>query len=236
MDYQNRVGHRTGAGGPATDQEIALDRKERLRRLALETIDLSKDPYIQKTHHGEFECRLCLTLHVNEASYLSHSQGRKHQTNLSRRAAKEKKDEPIVLPQPKKITQHRTVKIGRPAYRVTKMRNQSTEQKALLFEIEYPEIEENITPAHRFMSAFEQRVEPSDPKYQYIIFAADPYENIAFKIPNMEVDQAEGLYEYDWDNVTKKYSVQIHFKKREDRPLPALPHRPSTFLPIGVRW
>eukprot|EP01069_Polyplicarium_translucidae_P004737 Polyplicarium_translucidae@DN2644_c0_g1_i1.p2 len=235
MDFQNRVGHKTGSGGPASDQDLALDRKERLKRLAMETIDLSKDPYIQKTHHGELECRLCLTLHANEASYLAHTQGKKHQTNLARRAAKEKMDLPVA-PQPKKATAARTVKIGRPAYRATKMRNRDTRQKALLFEIEYPEIEDHATPMHRLMSAYEQRVEPPDGKYQYLIFAAEPYENIAFKIPNMEIDRADSKYTSDWDAVTKKYTLQIHFKKREDKPLPALPQRPSTFLPIGVRW
>ncbi len=45
IDYQNRVGHKMGQGGPASAQEMAIDRKERLRRLALETVDLSKDPY-----------------------------------------------------------------------------------------------------------------------------------------------------------------------------------------------
>ena len=39
------------------------DRKERLRRLALETIDLAKDPYFFRNHVGQYECRLCLTIH-----------------------------------------------------------------------------------------------------------------------------------------------------------------------------
>ena len=35
------------------------------------------------------------------------------------------------------------------------------------------------------MSAYEQRVEPPDKAFQYVVFAAEPYENIAFKIPNL---------------------------------------------------
>ncbi len=54
-------------------------------------------------------------------------------------------------------------------------------------QVEYPEIEEGIKPRHRFMSAYEQRVETADKGVQYLIFAAEPYENIAFKIPNNEV-------------------------------------------------
>ena len=55
-------------------------RRERLRKLALETIDLSKacdtlsemfsseDPYFMRNHLGSYECRLCLTLHSNEGA------------------------------------------------------------------------------------------------------------------------------------------------------------------------
>ena len=54
--------------------EQAIDRRERLRRLALETIDLAKDPYFMRNHLGQYECRLCLTLHNNEGNYLAHTQ------------------------------------------------------------------------------------------------------------------------------------------------------------------
>lgn len=56
----------------------AIDRRERLRRLALETIDLSKDPYFMRNHLGQYECRLCLTLHNNEGNYLAHTQASPH--------------------------------------------------------------------------------------------------------------------------------------------------------------
>lgn len=52
----------------------AVDRRERLRRLALETIDLAKDPYYMRNHLGQIECKLCLTLHPNEGNYLAHTQ------------------------------------------------------------------------------------------------------------------------------------------------------------------
>lgn len=44
------------------------------------------------------------------------------------------------------------------------------------------EIAESVNPRHRFMSAYEQRVEPPDRKWQYLLFAAEPYETIAFKV------------------------------------------------------
>lgn len=42
MDFQNRVGSKSGAGGVASAQNEAIDRRERLRKLALETIDINK--------------------------------------------------------------------------------------------------------------------------------------------------------------------------------------------------
>ena len=66
----------------------------------------------------------------------------------------------------------------------------------LCLQIDYPEIEEGTKPRHRFMSAYEQRKEAQDKKYQFLLFAADPYEVIAFKIPNNEVDRSDRLFSY----------------------------------------
>jgi splicing factor 3A subunit 2 len=50
MDFQNRVGSKKGGGGVASESQANADRRERLRKLALETIDLTKDPYFLKVH------------------------------------------------------------------------------------------------------------------------------------------------------------------------------------------
>ena len=50
-----------------------------------------------------YECKLCLTLHNNEGNYLAHTQGKKHQTNLAKRAAREAQEAPT-QPQPHKRT------------------------------------------------------------------------------------------------------------------------------------
>jgi len=222
MDFQNRVGHKFGTLGPATDQEVAMDRRERLRKLALETIDLSKDPYFMRNHLGSYECKLCLTLHTNEGSYLAHTQGKKHQINLARRAAKEKQDMTI-QPQPQTSSGPRkTVKIGRPGYRVTKERDPTTQQKALLFEVEYPEAMEKVKPRHRFMSAYEQKVEAPESKFQYLLVACEPYETIGFKVPNMEIDKDDNRFYTNWDATRKVLTMQVFFKDRELRELPAL--------------
>ena len=234
MDFQNRVGSKTGGGGPASASESNRDRRERLAALAAETIDLAKvemseisdcvliiffqDPYFMRNHLGTFECKLCLTLHNNEASYLAHTQGKKHQSNLARRAAKEAKEAPV-QPAPLKagVDIKKFVKIGRPGYRVTKQRDPENGQQSLLFEIDYPEIAEGIVPRHRFMSAYEQKVEPPDRKWQYLLFAAEPYETIAFKVPSREVDKSETRFWTHWNRETKEFFLQFSFKLLDPR-------------------
>ena len=63
-------------------------------------------------------------------------------------------------------------------------------------QVEYPEIDEEVKPRHRFMSAYEQKKEAWDKAYQYLLFAADPYEVISFKIPNMEVDRSDNFFSH----------------------------------------
>jgi splicing factor 3A subunit 2 len=136
MDFQHRAGGKTGGGGVASGSETNRDRRERLRMLALETIDLTKDPYFMKNHLGTYECKLCLTLHNNEGSYLAHTQGKKHQANLARRAAMQAKDAPIQPSLEKaRVDIRKFVKIGRPGYRVTKQKDPETAQQSLLFQV-----------------------------------------------------------------------------------------------------
>ncbi|KAL1216994.1 hypothetical protein V5N11_013206 [Cardamine amara subsp. amara] len=212
-------GSKPGSGGAASGQNEAIDRRERLRRLALETIDLAKDPYFMRNHLGSYECKLCLTLHNNEGNYLAHTQGKRHQTNLAKRAAREAKDAPS-QPQPhkRKVSVRRTVKIGRPGYRVTKQYDPELKQRSLLFQIEYPEIEDNIKPRHRFMSSYEQKVQPYDKRYQYLLFAAEPYEIIAFKVPSTEIDKSTPKFFSHWDPDSKMFTLQVYFKPNKPEP------------------
>ncbi|TMS09414.1 Splicing factor 3A subunit 2 [Larimichthys crocea] len=219
MDFQHRAGGKTGSGGVASASESNRDRRERLRQLALETIDINKDPYFMKNHLGSYECKLCLTLHNNEGSYLAHTQGKKHQTNLARRAAKEAKEAPAQpAPAKVKVEVKKFVKIGRPGYKVTKQRDPETGQQSLLFQIDYPEIAEGIGPRHRFMSAYEQRIEPPDRRWQYLLLAAEPYETIAFKVPSREIDKAENRFWTHWNRETKQFFLQFHFKMEKAIP------------------
>ena len=69
MSYMDRDwGAKAGGGGVASDIQAKVDRRERLRQLALQTVDLQKDPYFMKNHLGQYECKLCLTLHMNEGA------------------------------------------------------------------------------------------------------------------------------------------------------------------------
>lgn len=155
---------------------------------------------------------MCLTLHNNEGSYLAHTQGKKHQSNLARRAAKEAKESPNLPSQAKQRRDlKKFVKIGRPGYRITKQSDPVTNQQSLLFQIDYPEIAKDVKPLHRFMSAFEQRKETPSRKWQYLVCAAEPYETIAFKIPSREVDRTEGKFFTVWNDQSRQYFIQIPF-------------------------
>ncbi|KAG6001232.1 hypothetical protein E4U43_001379 [Claviceps pusilla] len=240
MDYQNRAGSKFGGGGVASFSATNADRRERLRKLALETIDLDKDPYFFKNHVGSFECRLCLTVHQNDGSYLAHTQGKKHQTNLARRAAREQRDgagrannsiDPATgLPTnvlasfgggptgSNALARRNAVKIGRPGYKITKIRDPVTRQQGLLFQLQYPDAGLDMSPKWQVMNAFAQRVEDPDKNYQYLLVAAEPYETVGFKIPARELDKREERQFCFWDPDAKEFWIQVMFMtEREER-------------------
>ncbi|DAZ93970.1 TPA: hypothetical protein N0F65_008699 [Lagenidium giganteum] len=240
VDFQNRAGSKPGAGGVASESQANVDRRERLRKLALETIDISKDPYFMKNHLGSYECKLCLTLHNNEGNYLAHTQGKRHQTNLARRAAKEASDAANSAATANFMAARaaaaaaaarpRPLRIGLPGYKVTKQRDPDTGARILLFQIHYPEHDPKLQPRHRFMSAFEQKVEPADKNVQYLLFACEPYETVAFKIPNREVDKGEGKCFSNWDKNGQTFTLQLTFvpddEANKNQPAPP-PPRPQ---------
>jgi splicing factor 3A subunit 2 len=224
IDRQNRVGSKFGGGGVSSAQQSERERKERLRQLALESIDLAKDPYLMRNHLGTYECKLCLTLHTNEANYLAHTQGKKHQQGLAKRAHMEKlraeklqqqqmrEDAGWKKPPGELTAAPQRIRIGRPAYQVFKSRDADTQQRCLSFELQYPQIEANLQPRHRFMSAFEQKIDlPPDRRYQYLLCAADPYQTVAFKIPNEPLDREPGRFVTHWDDEEKIFTLTLYF-------------------------
>jgi splicing factor 3A subunit 2 len=162
-----------------------------------------------------------LTVHQNDGSYLAHTQGRKHQTNLARRAAREQKegrDRDGALPGMGQQVQVRknVLKIGRPGYRATKLRDPLTRQEGLLIQVQVKEIAQGIVPRVRFMSAYEQKVEEPDKNFQYLLIAAEPYNTTAFKIQAREVDKKEGRYWTWFDDDSKDFWIQLLFKTERD--------------------
>jgi len=154
---------------------------------------------------------------------------------LARRAAKEAKEQggPSIAPARPNVPLKKFIKIGRPGYKVTKQRDPSSGQQSLLFQVQtrdsrapiliyiqvdYPEIVDGIEPKHRFMSAYEQHIEPPDRKWQYLLFAAEPYETISFKLPSREIDKVSSNSNYNIFNCyfprAKESSGLILFQKR----------------------
>jgi len=108
-----------------------------------------------QNHLGSFECRLCLTLHNTEASYLAHTMGKKHQTNLQKRLQSEKNERGSQGQASVRHPRKQVIKIGRPGYKVLKQEDPETKQKSLLFELEFPEIAPRLQPRYRLMSSYE---------------------------------------------------------------------------------
>mgnify|MGYP001094284878 CR=1 FL=1 len=168
-----------------------LARKARLQQLAIDTIDIKNDPYFMRNHLGKIECKLCLTIHTNEGSYMSHTQGKRHQQNLGQRNARMQArgmnvvctatlgschsrssvfvQQPAEVVSKPKIVPKKTPRIGRPGYKIVKQRSSETGQKSLLFQLQYPQIQEGLRPRYRFMSGLLLTAHPTE---QMIHFAS----------------------------------------------------------------
>jgi splicing factor 3A subunit 2 len=102
-------------------------------------------------------------------------------------------------------------------------------------QVHLPQIKPDVLPRRRFMSAWEQKREPPNKAYQYLIVraclpfliystilsphlkvAAEPYETIAFRIPAREIEDETddaGYWNWShWDPDTKQYSFQFMFR------------------------
>ena len=223
--------NKIGTGGYSSISMINLERRDRLKKIAQETTDLMKDPYFYRNHMGIYECKLCLTIHNNEGSYLAHTQSKKHQTNLNKRKVIEAKHnllmQEIKNEQKEKMENLKIkyIKIGRPAYRIMKEKDFMSHKRKIKFEIDYPLIKENITPQFRIMSELEVNTQKngineiseeeknkSENKYHFVVFSAEPYENIAVKIPNMPLDYNTEKHFSFWDEGKKIFYLTLNYK------------------------
>lgn len=62
------------------------------------------------------------------------------------------------------------------------------------------------------MSAYEQKVEVPDKAFRFLLFAAEPYVTIAFKVPSLELDMGEEKFIENWDPERKLYVMLLTFK------------------------
>jgi hypothetical protein len=62
-----------------------------------------------------------------------------------------------------------------------------------------------------YLLSYEQRIEAPDKNYQYLLFAADPYETIGFKIPNLKIDKDPSRFFSNWDKDGKTFTLQLYF-------------------------
>lgn len=101
-------------------------------------------------------------------------------------------------------------------YKVTKIRDPTSTNLGLLFQIMYPEIADSVKPRKRFMSSFEQKLHPANRAVQYLLVAAEPYETVGFAIPSREIlsegdggdEEAERVWEH-WDPDSKVVSSPV---------------------------
>ena len=146
-----------------------------------------------KNHLGSYECKLCLTLHNTEGNYLAHTQGKRHQQNLARRAFKDARDAPI-LPTPAKYARKDTP--SRSGGRATRsrsrgMRRPVKELYSLRSIIRKPmrRCSRATASCPRTSSASSRRTRTTSTYYLRVV-----YETIGFKVPNDAVDKGEDRF------------------------------------------
>ncbi|KAG7192401.1 uncharacterized protein KQ657_001800 [Scheffersomyces spartinae] len=254
MDYSDRVNSKQGSGGVADTSETKVHVRKRIQELlATKVLDLDNDPYALRNHLGLLECRLCLTTHVSESSYIAHLGGRKHQMNLEKRKVLDEKyqrangintgtdgsgniaedNDRISI---SNIEKRSWDKIGKPGYKVTKLRDPELLRLGLLWDIELPliTVEEpsfvimsyyELTIKNKnIMKSFLDTTEGFDPaefnpeNCQYLVVSGEPYSNICFIIPgDLPLDRPEDPQQMNtnfwwyWDKDTRHYYIQVLF-------------------------
>ena len=75
----------------------------------------------------------------------------------------------MIAPTQQSVHKKVFLKIGRPGYRVTKVRDRDTGKEGMMVQVHLPQIKPGVIPRRRFMSAWEQKREPPNKAYQYLI-------------------------------------------------------------------
>lgn len=113
---------------------------------------------------------------------------------------------------PQQMVSHFTgAKIGRPGYKLIKIRDPVTRYLGIRIQVHYPTpfAPKLPRPLTRLMSAFEQRQEAPNKLYQYLLVAAPMYETVAVKVPAKEIYSS---WSY-WDEDTRLFTHELTFKQ-----------------------
>jgi splicing factor 3A subunit 2 len=92
-----------------------------------------------------------------------------------------------------------------------KQRDPESGSRSLLFQLHYPSISSGVQPRHRLVSTFEQNIEPRNDQVQYLLFAAEPYETVAFAIPNQPIERSADKFFTHWDDTNNMFYLQLFF-------------------------
>lgn len=81
----------------------------------------------------------------------------------------------MIAPTQQNVQRKVFLKIGRPGYRVTKVRDLDTRKEGMMVQVHLPQIKAGVVPRRRFMSAWEQKREAPNRAYQYLIVSTRRY-------------------------------------------------------------
>lgn len=251
------------------------------------TSKAERSEYFSINAMGQVVCRLCDTMHRDEANFAVHLTSKRHTTNLrivqlrreqllkenevkmaiAKDAANEKnRDQTIAAfgaegaaaaaaafstatgSKSSVLTAAHRNAIGPPEVKVqVDAIGNSRMHSRVMFTVHYPLVASGLDggkgatttvqqpdgttvtaaatvsrPMHRWLSTYEQTVEPRDETKQYLVFACDPYQTVAYCFPsNLVIATADNTDPRDiqryfcrWDPVDKTYLLMFAISHR----------------------
>lgn len=173
---------------PLTKIDKIINSKLRVKKLLSDMYKLDTDPHFTHLKNGLFSCNLCLTTHKTEYSYISHKIGKKHRNNCFTKSEIKKEEIKKIMPK------HLAYKLVEDGYQ---------------FKLFYKKENDKLTvPVYKFISSYEQNIEPRNDEWQYLIIANGKYETVGFKIENKKIKE---LIEY-FDHESFIFTIQILFE------------------------
>ena len=190
--------------------------------------------FYSRNNRGLVRCRLCDTVHRDEENFIVHLSAKRHVSNLERLQAarqqvrSQQQDKERLVQQsvnsthkaPRPAVDPRTAskpsgpRVGKPVVTYRLEPDAQLKICRVWFNIDYPHVDETCRPLHRWISTYEQHVEPQDERWKYLLFACDPYDTVSYKFPaQIPVATADthpndkSHYSCEWDAVQRRYSL-----------------------------